>query len=81
MSQAPLERTLTGTVVSQKMDKTIVVSITTKMKHKVGKYISRTKKIHAHDEENTASVGDVVVVKECAPMSKTKSWVLVSVKS
>ena len=74
-------RTLTGTVISDKMNKAIVVLIERKIKHpKYGKYIKRSTKIHAHDAENTSRKGDVVVIKECRPISKTISWVLVEVK-
>jgi small subunit ribosomal protein S17 len=74
-------RTLTGTVVSDKMNKGIVVLIERKIKHpKYGKYIKRSTKVHAHDEENTAKAGDLVTIKECRPLAKTKSWTLVEVK-
>ncbi len=70
-------KTLTGVVVSNKMDKTIVVLIERKVKHpQYGKYISRRSKIHAHDEKNECSIGDEVTVRECRPLSKTKSWML-----
>ena len=72
-------RTLTGTVVSDKMNKGIVVLIERKIKHpKYGKYIKRSTKVHAHDEENMAKVGDVVTVQECRPYSKSKTWKLLS---
>lgn len=74
-------RTLTGTVISDKMDKGIVVKIERKIKHpKYGKYIKRSTKVHAHDETNTSKIGDLVTIKECRPLSKTKSWTLVEVK-
>ena len=73
-------RTLTGKVVSDKMDKSIVVLIERQVQHPLyGKLIRRSTKLHAHDENNTAKAGDVVTIKECRPMSKTKSWTLVSV--
>ncbi|RKG32277.1 30S ribosomal protein S17 [Acinetobacter tianfuensis] len=73
-------RTLTGKVVSDKMDKSIVVLIERRVQHPLyGKLIRRSTKLHAHDENNTAKLGDVVTIKECRPMSKTKSWTLVSV--
>ena len=73
-------RTLTGKVVSDKMDKSIVVLIERRVQHPLyGKSIRRSTKLHAHDESNTAKLGDVVTIKECRPMSKTKSWTLVSV--
>ena len=75
MSATNLKRTLTGTVVSDKMDKTVTVLIERKTKHPVlGKIISMSKKYHAHDENNECSQGDVVVIEECRPLAKTKSW-------
>ncbi|WP_298147974.1 30S ribosomal protein S17 [uncultured Acinetobacter sp.] len=73
-------RTLTGKVVSDKMEKSIVVLIERRVQHPLyGKLIRRSTKLHAHDENNTAKTGDVVTIKECRPMSKTKSWTLVEV--
>jgi small subunit ribosomal protein S17 len=73
-------RTLQGRVVSDKMDKTITVLIERRVKHPVsGKYITRSSKVHAHDEENRAGMGDTVLVSETRPMSKTKSFALVEV--
>lgn len=73
-------RTLTGKVVSDKMDKTITVKIERRVKHPVyGKIITRSSKIKAHDESNQGSIGDVVTIKETRPLSKTKSWALVEV--
>ncbi|HPF58393.1 MAG TPA: 30S ribosomal protein S17 [Candidatus Competibacteraceae bacterium] len=75
-----MERTLTGRVTSNKMDKTITVVIERLVKHPVyGKYIRRTTKLHAHDEQNECREGDMVTIKQCRPLSKTKSWMLVSV--
>ena len=72
-------RILTGVVTSNKADKTITVQIERKVKHPLyGKIIKRSTKVHAHDEENNAAIGDVVTVKECKPFSKTKTWVLVN---
>jgi len=72
-------RILTGVVTSNKADKTITVKIERKVKHPLyGKVIKRATKVHAHDENNTATIGDIVSVKECRPFSKTKTWVLVS---
>ena len=72
-------RILTGVVTSNKADKTITVKIERKVKHPLyGKVIKRATKVHAHDENNTAAIGDIVSVKECRPFSKTKTWVLVS---
>ena len=72
-------RILTGVVTSNKADKTITVQIERKVKHPLyGKIIKRSTKVHGHDEENNASIGDVVTVKECKPFSKTKTWILVN---
>ena len=72
-------RILTVIVTSNKADKTATVKIERKVKHPLyGKVIKRATKVHAHDENNTASIGDVVSVKECRPLSKTKTWTLVS---
>ncbi|MBL4794213.1 MAG: 30S ribosomal protein S17 [Pseudomonadales bacterium] len=73
-------RTLTGKVVSNKMDKSVVVLIERKVKHPIyGKYLRRSTKVQAHDAENTCGQGDIVTIEECAPISKNKSWKLVSV--
>ncbi len=73
-------RTATGKVVSNKMDKTITVLIERRVKHPVyGKYITRSSKIHAHDESNQCGIGDTVTVAESRPISKSKSWKLVEV--
>lgn len=70
-------RTVTGKVVSNKMDKSIVVLVERQMKHPLyGKYVKRSTKMRAHDEANECRMGDVVTIKESRPMSKTKSWVL-----
>lgn len=74
------ERTVVGRVVSDKMHKTITVAIERLVQHPVyGKYIRRTTKLHVHDENNEAKIGDTVEIKESRPYSKTKSWVLVRV--
>ena len=73
-------RTLSGTVVSNRMDRTVVVRIERRVQHPLyGKVIRRSTKVHAHDAENQCEIGDVVTVRECAPISKTKTWMLVSV--
>jgi small subunit ribosomal protein S17 len=73
-------RTATGTVVSNRMDKTITVLIERRVQHPVyGKIIRRSSKLHAHDEENTCGIGDTVTVSECRPLSKSKTWMLQSV--
>ena len=70
-----LKRTLTGTVTSDKMDKTITVLVERKVKHPLlGKIIRVSKKYHAHDEANEFHTGDVVTIEECRPIAKTKSW-------
>lgn len=75
-----IARTLSGKVVSDKMNKTITVRIERRVKHPVyGKIISRSTKIKAHDESNQCRIGDVVTIKETRPLSKTKSWTLVEV--
>lgn len=74
------KRTLQGTVVSDKMDKSITIAIVRKVKHPIyGKYIQRTTKLHAHDETNQCNEGDIVTISECRPLSKTKSWTLAEV--
>ncbi len=75
MSETKLKRTLTGTVVSDKMDKTVTVLVERKVKHPVlGKIIRVSKKYHAHDEANEYHSGDVVTIEECRPLAKTKTW-------
>jgi len=75
MSAANLKRALTGTVVSNKMDKTVTVLVERKVKHPVlGKVVRVSKKYHAHDENNSCNEGDVVTIEEMRPMSKTKTW-------
>ena len=72
---AKLTRTLTGTVTSDKMDKTVTVLVERRVKHPLyGKYVVQSKKYHAHDESNQCGVGDKVEIAETRPMSKTKSW-------
>ena len=72
-------RLLTGVVISDKADKTITVKVERKVRHPLyGKIMKRTTKVHAHDESNDASIGDIVTVKECRPISKNKTWVLVT---
>ena len=70
-------RTLTGTVVSDKMDKTVTVLVERKVKHPIyGKIVRRSKKFHAHDEKNEFKAGDIVVISESRPISKTESWLV-----
>ncbi len=73
-------RTLTGKVVSNKMDKSITVLVERRVRHPVyGKYMTKSSKVHAHDEKNECNVGDVVSLSESKPISKTKAWQLVSI--
>ncbi|MCG6861709.1 MAG: 30S ribosomal protein S17 [Chromatiaceae bacterium] len=73
-------RRLTGRVVSDAMDKTITVLVERRVKHPLyGKFIRRSTKIHAHDEQNSCGTGDLVTVEQCRPLSKTKTWRLFEV--
>ena len=75
-----INRTETGLVVSSSRDKTITVKIERKVRHPLYKKIlRRSTKLHAHDQDNQCEEGDLVTVKECKPLSKTKSWSLVSI--
>lgn len=79
-SEEKLARTATGKVVSNKMDKSIVVLVERRVRHPLyGKIIKRSTKIHAHDAENACMPGDEVTIKEVRPISKLKSWALVSI--
>lgn len=79
-TESKSSRTLRGKVVSSKMDKTIVVLIERKIKHPLyEKYIKRSTKVRAHDEDNVCKEGDVVAVMESKPISRTKQWKLVEV--
>lgn len=74
-------RTLMGKVVSDKMDKTITVLIERRVKHPLyGKYVSKSSKLKAHDEDNSCNIGDVVTISESRPLSKTKTWSLVKIE-
>ena len=80
MSERNLRKTRVGKVISTKMDKTIVVAIEDNVRHpKYGKILKRTVKLHAHDAENVANVGDKVSVMETRPLSATKRWRLVEI--
>lgn len=69
-----------GIVVSDKMDKTITVTVQRRIKHPMyGKFVKKTKKFHAHDEEGTAGIGDTVRIMETRPLSKTKRWRLIEI--
>lgn len=75
-----LSRTMTGEVIKNAKDNTTAVLIARKIKHPVyGKYVARSSKIHINDSQNICKKGDVVLIKECRPFSKTKSWDLVKV--
>jgi len=79
-AQSTEKRTIQGRVVSNKMDKTITVMIERKVRHPLyGKYIKRSTKLHAHDENNECQEGDLVSVVETRPISKSKTWRLVKV--
>ena len=81
MSEKKLARMLTGRVVSDKMNKSIVVLIERRVKHPLyGKYLSRSSKLKAHDENNECRIGDLVTIAESRPISKTKSWTLVKIE-
>ncbi|MBI4544952.1 MAG: 30S ribosomal protein S17 [Gemmatimonadetes bacterium] len=82
MTQKPraTRKTRVGTVVSDKMDKTVVVAIQRRVSHALyGKQVVRTRKYHAHDEENAARTGDVVRIMETRPLSRTKRWRVVEI--
>jgi len=80
MTEQKAARTATGKVVSNKMDKTIVVMVERRVKHPVySKYITKSTKIKAHDETNQCNMGDTVTISETRPLSKTKTWALVSI--
>jgi len=75
MTNEKLKRTLNGRVTSNKMDKTVTVLVERKIKHPLyGKFITRSKKYHAHDDNNQFSIGDIVQIVECRPLSRSKSW-------
>lgn len=75
-----VKRTQTGRVVSNKMDKSVTVLLERQIKHALyGKYIKRSTKVRAHDEENSCGEGDKVVIAECRPISKSKSWRVIEI--
>lgn len=79
-TDAKRTRLVTGKVVSNKMDKSIVVRVDRRVQHPLyGKVITRSTKMHAHDANNECNEGDTVTIKECRPISKTKTWELVEV--
>lgn len=76
----PVQRTVTGRVTSNKMDKTITVAVERRVRHPLyGKIMRKTTKMHAHDQDNTCLIGDVVTIAQCRPLSKSKTWQLVEV--
>jgi small subunit ribosomal protein S17 len=78
--QSQVSRTVTGRVVSNKMDKSITVLIERRVRHPLyGKYVRRSTKLHVHDENNECNEGDLVSVAECRPISKSKAWRLVEI--
>ncbi len=80
MEERNLRKTRVGYVVSDKMDKTVVIAIVDNVKHPIyGKIIKRTLKVHAHDEENVCGIGDKVEIMETRPLSKTKRWRVVEI--
>ncbi|MCW8926892.1 MAG: 30S ribosomal protein S17 [Xanthomonadales bacterium] len=75
-----IKRTQTGRVVSNKMNKSVTVLLERQIKHPLyGKYIKRSTKVHAHDEDNSCGEGDKVMIVECRPLSKSKSWRVVEI--
>ena len=77
-TSTPTPRKLTGRVVSDKMNKTVTVLVERKVKHPLyGKFVSRSKKYHAHDEQNEFHPGDLVLIEETRPLSKTEAWKVV----
>jgi small subunit ribosomal protein S17 len=79
MSEAANKRTLTGRIVSDKMEKTVTVLVERRVKHPLyGKIIKRSKKYHAHDEKNEYHQGDMVMIEECRPLARTKAWRVIS---
>ncbi len=77
VADAKLQRTEVGRVLSNKMEQTATVLVERRVKHPVyGKYVRRSKKYHVHDAENVLNIGDYVQIRECRPLSKTKSWTL-----
>jgi len=78
--ETKVNRTLTGRVVSSAMDKTVTVLVERRVKHPLyGKFLRRSTKIHAHDEDNACGQGDLVRVEQCRPLSKSKSWRLIEI--
>ena len=81
-SESISSRTLTGNVISDRMDKTVTVLVETRVKHPVyGKILTKSSKIKAHDDSNSVKEGDRVVIAECRPISKDKSWTVIKVEN
>ena len=79
-ADAKSTRVITGVVVSDKMHKSITVLVERRVQHPIyGKIIRRSTKLHAHDENNDCAIGDLVTIRECRPISKTKTWVLTGI--
>jgi small subunit ribosomal protein S17 len=82
VSEQQLARTKTGRVISDKMNKTITVLVERRVKHPVyGKYLTKSSKLKAHDEDNRCKIGDLVAIKETRPISKLKTWALVKIEN
>ena len=80
VKEEKVKRIQTGSVVSDRMDKSATILIERKVKHPIyGKFVKKSTKLHIHDENNECGIGDTVQISECRPMSKTKSWTLVKV--
>ncbi len=80
MNEPKVSRIQTGSVVSDRMDKSATVLIERKVRHPIyGKFVKKSTKLHIHDENNECSIGDTVQITECRPLSRTKSWTLVKV--
>jgi len=80
MNNQSFKRTFTGKVTSNKTDKTLTVLVNRRVKHPLyGKIVTRSKKYHVHDESNQGNIGDIVLIEETRPISKTKTWRLVKV--
>jgi len=78
MKNQKLKHTLTEKITSNKMEKTVTVLVERRIKHPLyEKFITRSKKYHAHDEDNNLAIGDMVLIEECRPLSKTKNWKVV----
>lgn len=78
--QDKAKRTVTGRVISNKADKTVTVLVERRVAHPIyGKYVRRSSKLHAHDERNECTEGDLVAIEQCRPLSRSKTWRLVEI--